>query len=169
MEKATVKIKTLKLSDLSAFMRLRREIEREARHLVPRGGERKESILYNFLRFMANRHRTRILVATNDKKFIGYITVIFAKFKKLRGNAYLALAVSPGYRGRGVGTQLMQAAEDYAKRHGVRRLELEVFGKNEGAIGLFKRLGYKEEGRRREAVTDKNGFDDMVFMAKFLN
>ena len=169
MEKATVKIKTLRLSDLSAFMRLRREIEGEARHLVPKGGERKESILYNFLRFMANRKRTAILVATNDAKFVGYINIIFAKFRKLRGNAYLALSVSPSYRGRGIGTQLMKAAEDYARHHGVRRLELEVFGKNEGAINLFKRLGYKEEGRRREAVTDENGFDDMVFMAKFLN
>lgn len=168
MEKATVKIRPLALSDLNAFMRLRHEIEAKASHLVPRKGERKESIFYNFLRFMANRSRTKILVATNDRKFVGYINIIFAKFRRLRGNAYIALSVSPNYRDRGIGTQLMEAAEDYARHHGIRRLELEVFGKNEGAIKLFKRMGYKEEGRRKQAVQDENGFDDMVFMAKFL-
>lgn len=168
MEKTAVNIKPLKLGGLAAFMRLRGEVESDAAHLVPKKGERRESILYALARYMANRRRTRILVATNDKKFVGYITIIFAKFRKLRGNAYLALSVSPRYRDRGIGTELMQAAEDYARHQGVRRLELEVFGKNAGAIKLFKRLGYEEEGRRHQAVNDDNGFDDMVFMAKFL-
>lgn len=163
-----LQIRLLRWIDLPAFMQLRHEIETEAAHLVPRSGERKESILYVLLRFLATRRRTKILIATNDKKTIGYISVIFAKFKKLRGNAYLALSVAPSHRNRGIGTRLMLAAEEFAKKHGIRRLELEVFGKNERAIKLFKRLGYEEEGRRRQAIRDENGFDDMVFMAKFL-
>lgn len=163
-----ISISLLEWSDLRAFMRLRHEIEAEAAHLVPKRGERKESILYVILRFMANRRRTRILIASNNKKIVGYISIIFAKFKKLRGNAYLALSVAPSSRNQGIGTELMRAAEDFAKKRGVRRLELEVFGKNEKAISLFKRLGYEEEGRRRQAVQDEDSFDDMIFMAKFL-
>ncbi|MBI2013102.1 MAG: GNAT family N-acetyltransferase [Candidatus Colwellbacteria bacterium] len=164
-----ISISPLKWNSLKSFIDLRHEIEADAAHLVPKRGERKDSIIYTVGRFMANRRRTQILVATNDKRFVGYISVIFAKFRKLKGNAYLALSVSPKYRNRGIGTELMLAAEKFAKEHGVRRLELEVFGKNEKAINLFKRLGYEEEGRRREAVRDEDGFDDVIFMAKFLN
>lgn len=163
-----ISVSLLKWGDLRAFMRLRHEIEAEAAHLVPKGGERKESILYVLARFIVNRRRTRILITTNDKKIVGYISVIFAKFRKLKGNAYLALSVAPSHRNRGIGTGLLQAAEEFAREHSVRRLELEVFAKNEKAVKLFKRLGYEEEGRRRRAVQDQDGFDDIIFMAKFL-
>ena len=43
----------------------------------------------------------------------------------------------------------MAAAEEWARRAGVTKLELHVFPHNEPAIALYEKLGYEREGLRR--------------------
>jgi GNAT superfamily N-acetyltransferase len=47
-------------------------------------------------------------------------------------------------RGRGLGKTAMSFAEDEARRRGVGRVALNVFGRNEVARGLYRSLGYAE-------------------------
>lgn len=54
-----------------------------------------------------------------------------------------ALAVSPAARGLGIGTRLMDRAEDKARAHGKGTMSLGVIGENAGAIRLYERLGFK--------------------------
>jgi ribosomal protein S18 acetylase RimI-like enzyme len=56
------------------------------------------------------------------------------------------LHVRPDARGRGVGTCLMQAAEDETMRRGVRWLGLGVDVDNSAAAALYARLGYTSTG-----------------------
>ena len=53
-----------------------------------------------------------------------------------------SLAVAPSCRGMGVGTSLMQKAEEHAHALGKRTMSLGVIAENEGAIRLYERLGY---------------------------
>ena len=74
------------------------------------------------------------------------------------GDCYLAfIAVYPEFRGRGLGTKLLGVIEEEAKRIGSRRVALDVEISDEGAIKLYKRLGYDIE---RKApifkIKDKN-------------
>ena len=161
-----MKIAPLRWHETKHFARLRNQIDTETKHLVARGGERKEDGLRVLARILMNRRLTT-LVARDNEEMIGYVSVVFAKFKKLKGNSYLTISVRASHRGQGVGTLLMQAAEELAKERGVRRMELEVFSQNP-AVNLYKRLGYEEEGRKRKAVEDNGEFDDIIFMAKFL-
>lgn len=57
--------------------------------------------------------------------------------------AVLAVAVSERQRGRGVGGVLMQAAERYARAHGVQRLTLFTADSNLAALDLFLRRGFR--------------------------
>ncbi len=52
------------------------------------------------------------------------------------------IAVYPEFRGRGLGTNLLGVIEKEAKRIGSRRVALDVEISDEGAIKLYKRLGY---------------------------
>lgn len=61
-----------------------------------------------------------------------------------------AMAVFPDYRGQGIGHQLLQLAEKKAKEHGLEKLSLIVFERNDGAKRLYERTGYREAAR--EAV-----------------
>ena len=52
------------------------------------------------------------------------------------------LAVAPGMDGRGIGAQLLEHAETWAKRHGCRFMTLGVFPGNARARALYERHGY---------------------------
>jgi ribosomal protein S18 acetylase RimI-like enzyme len=54
------------------------------------------------------------------------------------------ISIEEEFRGRGYGRGAMLLAEDQARAHGIRRLELNVFGGNEVARGLYRSLGYAE-------------------------
>jgi len=47
-------------------------------------------------------------------------------------------------RGHGIGRAAMQLAEDVARERGFGRIELNVFGGNDVARGLYRSLGYDE-------------------------
>ena len=74
------------------------------------------------------------------------VSCVIAEAKE--GGAYLGrLAVDPAYRRRGIARRLVAAAEDYAYRRGLDRVELNVRIALPDNIALFAALGYRETGR----------------------
>jgi putative acetyltransferase len=68
----------------------------------------------------------------------------------------LGMWILPGWRGRGGGRMLFEAAlaSVPADAH---KVELEVFPDNEVAIGLYRSLGFEEEGLRRDHYRREDG------------
>lgn len=60
----------------------------------------------------------------------------------------LNLAVAKACRRRGIATQLVRSALEYAGTAGARRTYLEVRASNAGAIALYTRMGFRDCGRR---------------------
>ncbi len=58
------------------------------------------------------------------------------------------VGIAPGYRNRGLGAALLGQALEGFRRAGLKRALLEVTAQNEGAIRLYRRLGF----RRRKIV-----------------
>ncbi len=58
------------------------------------------------------------------------------------------LACFPHYRGQGIGTALMDSANDLARREGCDLVSIMVFSENRGALRLYQRLGYTALDRR---------------------
>ncbi len=54
--------------------------------------------------------------------------------------------VRPELRGRGVGTELSEAAERLAHTRGHRQISISASIANEGALRLYRRLGYRDAG-----------------------
>ena len=54
------------------------------------------------------------------------------------------IAIRPEHQGRGHGRQAMLLAENEARERGLARIELNVFGRNDVARGLYLSLGYVE-------------------------
>jgi RimJ/RimL family protein N-acetyltransferase len=63
--------------------------------------------------------------------------------------ADLGLMVAKDARRAGVGRALLEAAVDWARASGVRKLELHVFPWNEPAIRLYETFGFEREGLRK--------------------
>jgi len=53
------------------------------------------------------------------------------------------LVVLPAYRSQGIGRLLLQAAEEHARAQGAASLDLEVLVKNERAVQLYNRHGFR--------------------------
>ena len=82
-----------------------------------------------------------MLVTEADGAVLGYVQV------QRRSGSTLArltsVAVAAEAAGRGLGRQLVEAAEAEARRHGCRRMRLEVRADNAGARSLYERTGYR--------------------------
>lgn len=64
------------------------------------------------------------------------------------GTFYIdALAVLSGWRGCGVGSRLLKAAEQRARNLGVRSMSIQHFAQNKNAAKLYNRIGYQFSGQ----------------------
>jgi ribosomal protein S18 acetylase RimI-like enzyme len=75
---------------------------------------------------------------------------VFAPYKYLEapGTWYICgVALYSGYRGQGIGSQLLEIARRQARERGYRQTSLVAFEQNSGAVRLYRRLGYREIAR----------------------
>jgi RimJ/RimL family protein N-acetyltransferase len=95
----------------------------------------------------------RTFVAIGAGELVGHIFIIESGF----GFGEIGMLVAADWRGRGVGTALVEAAIEWAKARGLHKLTLSVFPHNEAAIGLYRKFGFIEEGRHPKHIRRANG------------
>ena len=111
-----------------------------------------------------------MLVAVNEAgQLIGEIHAAKSGLHIFEHNLMgLTIAVHPDHQGKGVGKQLFRAFFDDVNYHfpEVRRVELESRASNEASIGLYRTVGFVEEGRMKNKTRNADGtFEDSVLMA----
>ncbi len=77
--------------------------------------------------------------------------------RNIPGDAFYIsnVSVKDEFRGKGVGTFLVQNTEKNAKRKGLKKLLLDVELHNDGAKRLYERLGFRQYGKRTMQVKDR--------------
>lgn len=86
--------------------------------------------------------RALTLVEEDSNRLVGAIMLLFeGAFCRV-----LSVATVPESRRRGLGTEMMRAAEREAHKRGCLRVRLEVSTQNYGAIEFYRKLGYKTDG-----------------------
>ena len=109
------------------------------------------------------------LVAVVDGIIVGSLSGSGGKRQAMRHTADFGLSVTSEWRGQGIGTALLGRLIEWAEGTGiVRRLELEVYAHNDPAIHLYRKFGFVEEGRRRQAFFQQGRFIDGILMARLL-
>lgn len=84
------------------------------------------------------------VLATTDHELRGYVIARTAADEA----ELLNLAVHPGYRRRGLGRRLLEAAASALMAAGARRIYLEVRASNASAIAFYGSAGFRHAGRR---------------------
>lgn len=88
---------------------------------------------------------TRFFVAQRDGKVLGYVGL-----SAIIDEGYITnIAVFPEYRNSGVGTALLYRLFDFAATQNLKFISLEVRSSNYSAISLYQKLGFSEEGKRK--------------------
>jgi len=91
-----------------------------------------------------------ILIAEAAGRIVGNAFLQRGTLQKNRHTAGIGMLVIDGFRSIGIGTRMMEYAEAWGRREGLRKLYLSVFSTNERAYNLYRKAGYTEEGRRPE-------------------
>jgi RimJ/RimL family protein N-acetyltransferase len=76
----------------------------------------------------------------------------------------LGIVITDGYRGVGLGEEMVRTALSQASKLGIWAIELEVFATNEPAKHIYEKLGLKTFGTVPKKVLRDGKFVDVVGM-----
>jgi RimJ/RimL family protein N-acetyltransferase len=134
--------------------------------LITTGEWRSTSDERRYLKAIRRHPDAAVFVAEDNGDIVGRLSVSRDAHPASRHVADLGLMVARNHRRQGIGLSLMNVAEEWARRAGVRKLELHVFPHNVAAIGLYEKLGYEREGFRRGHYRRGEELIDAILMAK---
>jgi L-phenylalanine/L-methionine N-acetyltransferase len=133
--------------------------------LVTTNGWRDAADERRYLRAIRRYANAAVFVAEDEGLIVGRLSVARDQHPASAHVADLGLMVAQSHRRRGVGTALLQAAAEWGRDAGVRKLELHVFPWNTAAIALYEKFGFVREGYRKEHYRRADGYVDAILMA----
>jgi RimJ/RimL family protein N-acetyltransferase len=110
-----------------------------------------------------------VLVAVADDEVVGQVSIAREEHPVTRHVATFGMTVAAEWRGRGVGSALLEEALHWARAFRVEKVELTVYPNNEGAIALYRRFGFVEEGRLVRHSKKSHGYEDEILMGIWLD
>jgi len=112
-----------------------------------------------------------LLVAIANKTVVGALSGIQMDGGKRPETSHIlniGLHIVTEYRGLGIGAQMLMFAIDWAKRHGFKKLEANIFTTNKRSLHVFERTGFAEEGTRQKRIRIGKQYIDEVLVGKVL-
>ena len=108
------------------------------------------------------------VVSVKDGEVVGIIRIQRGVYKKLRHTAILSIAILKEHRRFVLGEKMLNLGIEWCRSRGIEKLNLEVFSTNTGAIELYRKLGFREEGRKIRQFKIFDEYADDVLMTLFL-
>ena len=133
--------------------------------LLSESGWRPVSDERRYLRAVSKHPDAAVFVAESEAGIVGRLSIARDPHPSSRHVADLGLMVAASARRRGVGRALRESAIEWARKAGVRKLELHVFPHNEPAIKLYESFGFEREGYRKQHYRRGDEYVDAILMA----
>lgn len=102
------------------------------------------------------------LLLLDNAQAVGWCDITPGLFEGLDHVGHLSMGLLPAYRGLGLGKILLQEALKIGFADKFERIELEVFASNNTALALYRKAGFIEEGRMRNARKLDGKYDDII-------
>lgn len=120
-----------------------------------------------FVRELLGGAGVQVVAVSEAGAVVGWCDIALGERESIRHAGHLGMGLLKDYRGQGLGRKLMEAALTAVKAQGVERVELEVYASNAAAVTLYRKLGFREEGRKLKARKIDGAYDDVLVMALF--
>jgi len=148
-----VTVRPATATDLERLMALRTDVAREGRWIgaeLPLDEEGDRAMLQRGIDAGADNV---LFVAESGGAVVGNLGMHVARY----GVAEFGMLVADDWRGRGVGSALVEAAIAWAREAGAHKLALQHWPDNHAAHRLYEKYGFEQEGYLRRQYPRKNG------------
>lgn len=109
-----------------------------------------------------------LLLAKHAQQPIGYFIIQREKMARTKHRAFIVIGIDAQHRGMGVGTALFEAGIAWAKAQHIHRLELTYIATNHAAGALYKKMGFVEEGIKRDSLYINGQYENEYYMSLLL-
>ncbi|MED1529240.1 GNAT family N-acetyltransferase [Bacillus sp. FSL W8-0920] len=161
------------MEDAETTLDIQSSVIAESDYLLTTPEENKKTLLEHkawIQKRIENENETYI-VAQKDGKVIGFIAFENGSNRKRTAHAgSFGLMVHKSFRGLGVGEMLLTALLNWAEMNpSIEKVSLAVFSTNQKTISLYKKMGFREEGRKiKEFKISEHEYWDDVLMYKLV-
>jgi RimJ/RimL family protein N-acetyltransferase len=164
------RIRQARVEDAGQLPALRLKIDGETEYLDRERGEGfidqdgfKKQILED-----SEKPRNLFLVAEVSQKLVAFSRCEGSELRRMSHKVEFGVGVLKDFWGYGIGKNLLKASIDWAESEGVQKMSLSVLERNEKAIKLYEKLGFKREGLlQRDKVLSDGQFYNTVLMGRF--
>src|SRR5690349_7078473 len=144
-------VRQARVEDAAALCSAEREISRTPGLLVSQPDEIAPGAYASLIAALADGSGCYLVAEDDGGRIVGHAFLEPMDLRAVRHVFRLTIVVHPGESGRGIGTALMRALADWARREpAVRKVELIVRATNRRARALYEKFGFVEEGRFRD-------------------
>ncbi|POB10093.1 MAG: N-acetyltransferase [Sulfobacillus thermosulfidooxidans] len=166
-------IRLIDKTDVAKFIDLQNALDKETQYMLMEPGELSDSVAEwekRIVPFIDQPHNGFWVVEAVDGTLVGFLRARGHTPRRMAHSALIVVGIRQAYWGQGIGTQLFQILESWAKDHRIYRIELDVMVTNRCALGLYHKMGFQVEGLRRHSIRYTDGqFVDEYMMAKLLD
>ena len=165
-----MQIRKITPSDAAAFIEFFSLLLKQTDFLLPSEKEAAISVAEQTEIISALNDFKQIFIAYDSAKnrIVGFVGVTRFNMEKNKHVANFAIGVLKDSQRHGLAEKLLTEAEKWLKAKKVRRLELTVIKENIPALKLYEKLGFTNEGLRRQSIFMNGKFYDEFYMAKDL-
>ncbi len=120
-----------------------------------------------YIRARRESPNSTMVLAEADGRVVALAGVEGQKLKKFAHHGELGMSILRAYWRLGIGREILNYFETWARQAGLRKLCLRVYDFNAPAYRLYCGAGFTEEGRLKADVLRADGtYGDTIYMAK---
>lgn len=162
-------IREIETKDSESFLNMLIQLDNETNNMMFEPGERKTTIEEMEANISnINNSKSLTLVAEDNGNIVGFLSAERGFTNRIKHSAYIVIGILKDYRGRKIGVKLFEEMEKWALESNITRLELTVMTHNEGAIHLYKKMGFKIEGTKEKSLIVNGKYVDEYYMSRIL-
>jgi len=110
-----------------------------------------------------DRERNLLLVAIAGGEVVGNLAALdMNPCGSPEPTRCIGLHLARDWRGRGIGSAMLRYAVRWAKEHGCRRLEADIFTRSKRSVPLFTRQGFHEETCRARLLAGTMQIHELI-------
>jgi RimJ/RimL family protein N-acetyltransferase len=148
---ATFDVRQATVDDFDAWFALFDAVASEQKWIGREGPLDRQASRERFERFVGSEDVVTLLATTQDQ-LVGIIGI-----EVRAGVAEFGMMVDSNWRGRGVGSALMEACVAWAVERGCHKIALQVWPHNHAARSLYRKFGFVEEATLHRHYRRRNG------------